>query len=399
MGVKVNQCDIVPPISSGGGGAPVGAPYLLNGPDVSGTLTSAVDVLALATPQPFVATAPFIGGQLGAPVMMDYANGAGSVGDGVILPARLQNDGNTQFIASAIQTEIVDATAGTETTKVKIQPATAGSIVDGIEITRDAITFPGARTKSIVGEQSITIDAPAVALEGAGSHVVLDASGPAIDIRSTGPIDIEANGAGVVLTLTGGDRILLQSGAGGNGVQVLAGNVSTWTFMDSAVNGGALTAIGSTRKVANIAPGTTTGDAVAYQQVLLGAVAAPTNGGPAVNATPGACMIAPAEFTAPTGGSGTFLLKNNTGANILIVGARVLIPSAGATTLACSVSSPLTTLFDAAAIVAPSGTHLSATATYSIANATIANGANITIAAEGSVATVDTIIFVEYIQL
>ena len=393
----------MPPISSGGGGAPVAAPYLLNGPDVSGTLTSAVDVLDLATPQPFVATAPFIGGQLGAPVTIDYANGAGSVGDGVILPARLQNNGNTQFIASAIQTEIVDATAGAEITKVTIQPATAGSIVGGIEVTSNAVKLFGSGAKLVTTSSgSLTMSSTGLGSTlaiAAGGEISIGAgvSGPAeINITASGQASYKSNQGNVTLATGGGAFDVLVKSGRNIVFSTTNGSFDRWAILSAT---GELAAQGAGAKVTNLTPGTTTGDAVAYQQVLLGAVAAPTNGGPAVNATPGACMIASAEFTAPTGGSGTFLLKNNTGASILIVGARVLIPSAGATTLACSVSSLATTLFENPAITAPGGTHLPATTSYTVANATIANGANIIIEADGSVATVDTIIFVEYIQL
>jgi len=515
MGVKVNRCDIVPPLS-GSAGVPVNAPYLLNGVDPSGLLTAEVNVLALATPQPFIATAP-IAGDIGLPITLAYDNGVGAVGTGVGLQFKAQNAADATKDIVTVVARLTDATAGSEGSEVDVGVLVAGAEQTALTIADASLslngstgaktitTSKGALTVSATGGTNpVTVTAPgsvsltggtSAAVTGATTATVLAGTGAAT-LRSTaagaavlgqttasltattgaasvvasaagasvagattaavtagsGAATLQSTAAGAVVTgattaavtatagaasVTGGTTATLAAGTGlalmsstsgnaamsapagtasvggatvqlngGTGVTlvssdsndvVLAAAARSWTM---SVADGSLTA-SPAAQVKGVLPGTTTGDAVAYEQILDAGIATPTNGGATVAIVPGAQFIAPATFTAPTGGAGTFLLQNNTGRTITLIGARALIPAAGANTLAITIAntSGATDLFTAAALAATGGTHLACATTYnlSVTGAQIANGANITVTAEGSAATIDTILFLEFI--
>jgi hypothetical protein len=442
MGVKVNRCDIVPPISGGGGGAPVDAPYLTNGVDPNGDLTANVNVLALAAPQPFIVTAPIFEA-IGQPLTIAYNPGAaGAANTGAAIGFRAQNDANAAVQIGSVAALMTDATAGSVDSALALNVSAASATVTAALVDNTGIVLDGSGTKTITTSKgNLTVSATgagndvtvqsgsaAAALTGATTATVQAGSGAATLqstaagaavlgattaslTATTGAASVVATAgaasvtggttaaitAGTNVTVEGASTVLLRSGAAGNGVQVLAGAVSTWTFMDPTINGGALTSIGSTRKVANVLAGTVAGDAIVYQQIFDAGTVAPTNGGATVPIVPGAQFIAPATFTAPTGGAGTFLLQNNTGRDITVIGVRALIPGAAANTLAITVASPFPTNLFAEAVLAATGGALSPATTYTLAAAVIANGADITITAEGSAGTVDVILLLEFI--
>lgn len=444
MGIKVNRCDIVPPISSGGGGgAPVDAPYLTNGVDPNGDLTANVNVLALAAPQPFIATAPLVG-DVGVPIIIAYNNGAGAANTGTGLGFRAQNDLDTTILLGSVLAQFSDATDGSEDSKLVANVYAAGAQVTALSIDNGGITLDGSGAKTITtsagaltvsatgGTNAATVSAAgaasltggtAAAVTGATTATVQAGSGAAT-LRSTaagavvlgattasltataGAVSVTggttaALTAGTNATVEGASVVVLRAAAAGNGVQVHAGGVPTWTFDDSASLNGRLVAEGSARPISNVSPSASTGDVVVHQQIFDAGIAAPTNGGATVAIVPGAEFIATATFTAPTGGAGTFLLQNNTGRTITLIGARALIPAAGANTLAITIASTLgaTNLFTAAALAATGGAHLACATTYNLGltGAQIANGAGITITAEGSAGTVAVILLLEFI--
>jgi hypothetical protein len=147
--------------------------------------------------------------------------------------------------------------------------------------------------------------------------------------------------------------------------------------LQNGLNGGALTALGAARKVGNVALSTTTGDVVVYQQVFGASVIAPTAGGPAVAADPGAVMAQQCQIDV-TSGAGVYLVTNGTGGQIRIIGVDVLLPATFAAA-AVSVVANAATLFSGAGLAALGVAALPVAAGYSAANALVANGADITI--------------------
>jgi hypothetical protein len=465
------------PIPASSGSAPDDAPYLLNGVDPSGDLTAQVNVLTLATPQPFIATAP-IGGDVGLPVILAYDDGPGAVDTGVGLAFRAQNDADAPIYLGSVLAQFSDATDGSEDSKLVANVYAAGAEVTALTIDNSGIVLEGTGNKTITtATGDFTVSAT-----GAGNDIIVESAAAAARLRSTaagvivtgattaavtaGTGDLSlASGAGdvavlinatpiasfvttglefrgtgsKVLSYQGGDLAAGTAGAGndlgvssggdmtiaagttagslvvtsqstasvtalagdltldarGAGTVILStGNTARW----AVTTAGVLQAQGASRKISSVAPGTTTGDAVAFEQILDAGVATPTNGGATVAIVPGAEFIATATFTAPTGGAGTFLLQNNTGRAITLIGARAIIAGAGVNTLAITVDNAGgTDLLTVAALAATGGTHIPAATTYTLGNAIIANGANIIITAEGSGATIDTILFLEFI--
>lgn len=400
-----------------GGGAPVNAPYLLNGADPSGLLTAEVNVLALSAPQPFIATAAIFA-DIGQPLTIAYDPGAaGAANTGAAVGFQAQNDADAAVQIGGVAALLTDATAGSVDSAIALNVSAASATVTAALVDNTGILLDGTGAKTITTSKgNLTVSATGagngVAVSSAAAGAAVTGQTTASLTATTGAASVVATAAGAsvtgattaavtagtILTLTGADRILLQTAAAGNGVQVLAGAVPTWIFDDAASLNGRLVAAGSARPISNVSPSTTTGDVVVFEQILDAGQAAPTNGGATVPIVPGAEFIATATFTAPTGGAGTFLLQNNTGRAITIIGARAVIPAAGANTLALTIDNAGgTDLFTVAALAATGGTHVPAATTYTLAEAVIANGANIIITAEGSGATIDTILFLEFI--
>lgn len=337
---RLNKWDLLPGVASSGD-APAAAPYLLNGPDTSGTLTSAVDVLDLATPQPLVATAPFAGTS-GAPISLEYDNGAGAANTSCLMPFYHQSDTNARFLAGFVDCTIVDPTDGAEQTELSLIPVSAGAPTGGLVVQSNSAILTGAGNKTITTEN--------------------------------------------------GNLTLTAAGAGGD-VSFEAGGFVRWSI-DGAT--GNLAANPGGEKLENVLPASAAGEVVVFEQILDAGITTPADGGPAVNIVPGAEFIASASFVASALGS-TFLLANNTGKAITLIGARALIPAAGANTLAITIAGNATNLFEAAALAATGGTHLQCATTYTLIAATIANGANITITAQANPINIDTILFLEFI--
>lgn len=415
------------PIPASSGSAPDDAPYLLNGVDPSGSLTAQVNVLTLTTPQPFIATAP-IAGDVGLPITLAYDNGAGTVGTGVGLQFKAQNDADTTQDICTVIARLTDATDTSEDSEVDIQVLAAGADQTALTISNSGLTLDGTGNKSIdttSGDLIVTTTGGnftagsagrtnnlstflASATTGAIATLKAEVTGTPSDTK----LDVNANKTaqftkadtitfapdGATQTLTTGSALSIVGAgvtidSGAANLTLRAGGSDRWIVDDTS---GELQAQGGGAKITNVDPGTTTGDVVVFEQILDAGVATPVDAGPAVAIVPGASFIATSTFTAPNAAAGNFLLQNNTGKTITLIGARVLIPGA-ATTLSINVFNGATSLFFAAAITGPGGGHLSCTASYSLATAAIANGDDITVVAAGAAATVDTILFLEYI--
>ena len=432
------------PIATGGGGAPDSAPYLLNGVDTTGDLTNPVNVLALAAPQSFIATSP-IGGTVGVPVKLAYDNGPGSAGTAIAVLMELQSDSDNTVNGGSIKATLTDATNGAEVSTVTVTTLAAGSEEDALVIADSGLTLDGTGNKTITtatGDLIVSTtggnftagsagrvnnlstflaSATTAAIASLKAEVNDGASPPVItDVKldlstaKTGEftnVDTLAfSPSGATQTISTGDAldvvasksIFIRSigtvpntnvaiSATGN-VVVAAGGSDRWAVVGTTgefqSQGGA--------KITNVDPATAAGDVVVFEQILDAGVATPVDAGPAVAIVPGASFIATATFMAPNGSAGNFLLENTTGKTITLIGVRVLIPGA-TTTLSITVLNGATSLFSALALAGPGGGHLSCTANYSLANAAIANGASISISATGAAATVDTILFLEYI--
>jgi len=442
MGVKVNRCDIVPPLS-GSAGVPVNAPYLLNGVDPSGLLTAEVNVLALAAPQPFIATAP-IAGDVGLPITLAYDNGAGAAGTGVGLQFKAQNDLDTTKDICTVVTRLTVATDTTEASVVDI-----GVLAAGAEQTALTIADTGLSLNGGTGAKTVTTSKGAltVSATGAGNGVTVSSAAASADLTGTttatvsagsGAATLRSTAAGAVVvgqttasltattgaasvvatagaaSITGATTAALTAGSGAatvestggavilvsaaaSAVTVTAGGTPTWQFLQSGLNGGALTALGTQRKVANIAPGTVAGDAVAFEQLLDSGIATPTDAGPAVAMSLGATMTQVAEFTAPSGVAGAFLIDNSTGQSARLIDVQVGLPAAGPNTLTITVSKGATVLFTGTTIASPGGTHLQMATTYTTTDALFAAGDDIAISATGNGGTVAVILLLGFV--
>lgn len=415
-----------------GGGAPQNAPYLLNGVDPSGLLTAEVNVLALATPQPFIATAP-IAGDVGLPITLAYDNGVGAVGTGVGLQFKAQNAADATKDIATVITRLTDATAATEDSEVDIQVLAAGADQTALTIANGGLLLGGTGAKTIVastGGLTVSATGAAAALTGGTSAAVTGATTATVQAGSgaatlqstaagaavlgqttasltatTGAASVVASAAGA--SVTGATTAAVQAGTGNATLQStaaaafvtgqigasltattgnatieasgLTGNVfltangKSWNLDPSD---GSLNANPGPYQIRQVAPGAATGDVLVYQQLLGASVIAPTAGGPAVAADPGAIMAQTVEI-AVTAVAGVYLVTNNTGAAIRIIGAEALLP---ATFAAAAISVETSAvIFAATALAALNVPALPCAAGYTSAAATVANGASFTI--------------------
>lgn len=415
MGVKVNRCDIVPPLS-GSAGVPVNAPYLLNGVDPSGLLTAEVNVLALATPQPFIATAP-IAGDIGLPITLAYDNGVGAVGTGVGLQFKAQNAADATKDIVTVVARLTDATAGSEGSEVDVGVlvagaeqtaltiADAGLSLNGSTGAKTITTSKGALTVSATGGTNpVTVTAPgSVSLTGGTSAAVTGATTATVQAGS-GAATLQSTAAGAAVlgqttasltATTGAASVVATAGAASVAGQTAAsltaatGNanvVATTGNVFLTANGrswnvdqgdGRLTASTGVYFISQVAPGVSTGDVLVYQQVFDAGVIAPTAGGLAVAMDPGAVMAQQCELSV-TAAAGVYLVTNNAVDAIRILGVDVLLPATFAAGV-FSVVANAATLFSGTGLAALGVAALPVAAGYSAANATVAAGADITI--------------------
>lgn len=149
MSIQIHACNIIPAV--GGGGGTALAPYLLAGPDPSGTLTNAVNVLAMtAAQQPvaFQAVEEFQpASNVGLPLAVAYLPPVvGANGQSVALPFQLKDDSGVIKNAAAVVVETRDAAAASYYAALTFDLSAGGPNPYGVELVKNTLKLLGSST-------------------------------------------------------------------------------------------------------------------------------------------------------------------------------------------------------------------------------------------------------------
>lgn len=416
MSIQIHACNIIPPVGGGGGGTAL-APYLLDGPDPSGTLTNAVNVLAMtAAQQPvaFQAVEEFQpASNVGLPLAVAYLPPVvGANGQSVALPLQLKDDSGAIKNAAAVVVETRDAAAASYYAALTFDLSAGGPNPYGVELVKNTLKLLGSST--LFGDTDTcgvyTEDANFLcgsnraylapfggatakllarvfgnAAGAARASLIVNVNDGATDEESRLDLTKNSFAAGAELNAKQCDALsfepvgntanifLDEPGLGpyAKALQLRVNN-STGPGWEISPNGylTALSGLPQQLRIINVRQGAANGEVVTFEQVLDQSLALAPSALPGSNTTQtGALRTQTIEVTA-TNVATTY--KFAVTQKMRLIGCRAALPAAGADTLALTVrrTSSGVDLMMIAAKTAPGGTIVPFAPTYTTLEAT-----------------------------